>query len=311
MRRRLARPYGQSVSVARLASMLLAVAVLWMFYERMRDPATWRILADDEPSAEMPANVGVATDEVIVPGPNRTDDDELAAAQKNFEYIIDKAPLKTREMAAYWRLMAWSRSESFADLEKQARSDIPFTLLFEQPERYRGQPVRLRIHVRRAVEHSKPENDLGLKSVYEAWGATDESSTFPYVVVFPEELEGLPLGDDIRGEILFVGYFLKVMSYTDKLGKTRGAPLLIGRARLVKTPSATPPRSDASTVLFGVGLGGVVLIGSLLWMKLNPRKKTSVKDLPQELPLIGSFDSSAPPEAFVAGESPTKSPDAQ
>ena len=49
MRRRVARPYGHSISVTRLASLIMAMAVLWMFYERMKDPATWRGLADEEP----------------------------------------------------------------------------------------------------------------------------------------------------------------------------------------------------------------------------------------------------------------------
>ena len=311
MRRRVVHPYGQSISAARLASLILVMAVLWMLYERLRDPATWKMFAAvDGPATEPSVKVPHEFQETVVPGPNHKNEEELAAAQRNFEFIIDKAPLKSREMDAYWRLMAWSRTEPFADLEKQARRDVPFTLLFEQPERYRGQPIRLRLHVLRVLEHDKPENSLGITKVYEAWGSTDESSSFPYVVVFPERPEGLPIGTEIHGEIVFAGYFLKVMSYTDKLGKPRGAPLLVGRTRFVATPSTAPAKSDASTVLIAVLVGGALLLGSLIWMRMRPRKKSAVMTLPGELPAMGSLDSMTPVEGLFSTDiNTTESPD--
>ncbi len=311
MRRRVVHPYGQTISVTRLASMILAMAVLWMLYERMRDPATWKMFAGDEPAAtpvEPSEKVPHEDKETVVPGPNRKNEEELAAAQRNFEYVIDRAPLKSREMDAYWRLMAWSRTESLADLEKQARRDVPFTQLWEQPERYRGQPIRLRFHVRRALKHDPVENSLGIANVYEAWGATDESSSFPYVVVFPELPEGLSLGEEIRHEIVFVGYFLKIMSYTDKLGKTRGAPLLIGRARLVAAPLSTSTKSDSSTILIAVLVFGALLVGSYIWMGMRPRRKSTVMTLPGELPAMGSLDSKAPDEDIFSFDIKTESP---
>ncbi|MBC8114493.1 MAG: hypothetical protein H7062_08960 [Candidatus Saccharimonas sp.] len=312
MRRRVVHPYGQSISPTRLASLILAVAVLWMIYERMRDPATWKMFADGEPAiqpVEPSEKVPHEVKETIVPGPNHKDEDEMVAAQRNFEYVIDKAPLKSREMDAYWRLMAWSRTEPFADLEKQARRDVPFTLLWEQPERYRGQPIRLRMHARRVLEHDKPENSLGLANVYEAWGPTDESGSLLYAVVIPERPDRLPIGDDIRGEIVFVGYFLKIMFYEDKLGKPRGAPLLIGRAQFVATPSTMPTKSDTSTVLTAILVGGALLVGSLIWMGMRPRRKSSVKTLPGELPSLGSLDGNSPVEDLLTFDTKTEPAD--
>ena len=308
MRRRVVHPYGQTVSMTRLASMILAMAVLWMLYERMRDPATWKMFANEEPATKPVEKVPHEEKENVVPGPNHKDEDELAVAQRNFEYVIDKAPLKSREMDAYWRLMAWSRTEPLADLEKQARREVPFTQLWDQPERYRGQPIRLRLHVRRVLKHDPVENSLGIANVYEAWGATDESSSFPYVVAFPERPEGLPLGEEIHSEIVFVGYFLKIMSYEDKLGKTRGAPLLIGRARLVATPSATSNKTDSSTILIVVLFCGALLVGSYIWMGMRPRKKSAVMTLPGELPAMGSLDSKTPGEDIFSFDIKTESP---
>ena len=312
MRRRVVHPYGVTISAPRIASLILAVAVLWMLYERMRDPATWRMFANEEPaiqSVEPSEKIPREVKETVVPGPNHKDEDELAAAQRNFEYVIDKAPLKEREMDAYWRLMAWSRTEPLADLEKQARRDVPFTQLWEQPERYRGQPIRIRLHVLRVLKHDPVENSLGIANVYEAWGATDESGSLLYAVIFPERPEGLPFGEKSRSEIVFVGYLLKIMEYTDKLGKTRGAPLLIGRARLVAAPLSTSTKSDSLTILITVLVFGTLLVGSYIWMGMRPRKKSAVKTLPGELPAMGSLDSKSPGDDFFSFDIKAESPD--
>ena len=301
MRRRVPRPFGQSVSITRLASLIFAMALLWMLYGRMRDPATWRFLAKDEPDPKSIAKVPAEFKETVVPGPNHTNEDELAEAQRNFEFLIDRAPLKSREMDAYWRLMAWSRTEKLADLEKQARRDVPFTQLWDQPERYRGQPIHLRLHVRRVLEYDAPENTHGIKKVYEAWGWTDESRSFPYVVVMPERPEGLPIGTEIHGEIVFVGYFLKIMSYT-AFEKARGAPLLVGRARSVATPSLKSNQTDSSTVLILALICGVLLIGSSVWMGLQPRKKPTQRIMPDELPVMGSLSNRAFGDDLFANE---------
>lgn len=312
MRRRVVHPYGVTISAPRIASLILAMAVLWMLYERMRDPATWRMFADEEPATnpvEKVPHEEKETVETVVPGPNHKNEEELAAAQRMFEYVIDKAPLKEREMDAYWRLMAWSRTEPLADLEKLARRDVPFTQLWEQPERYRGQLIRLRFHVRRTLEWDASKNPHGITKVYEAWGATDESSSFPYVVVFPELPEGLRLGEESRSEIVFVGYFLKIMEYTDKLGKKRGAPLLVGRARVVATPLSTSTKSDPSTILIAVLFFGALLVGSYIWMGMRPRNKSAVKTLPGELPAMGSLDSKSPGDDFFSFDVKAESPD--
>lgn len=300
MRRRVVHPYGQSISATRLASLILAMAVLWMLYERMRDPATWKMFSSAEPVANPVEKVSLSDQETIVPGPNHKSDEELAAAQREFEYVIERAPLKSREMDAYWRLMAWSRTEPLADLEEQARREIPFTQLWEQPERYRGQPIRLRLHVRRVLEYDAPENPYGITKCYEAWGWTEESSAFPYVVVFPERPEGLSIGEEKSSEIVFVGYFLKIMSYADKLGKTRGAPLLVGRARLVATPSLASNKTDSSIALTAILIFGAAMVGSIIWMQVRPRKKSRVKTRLGDIPTLDSFEGTSSGDTFFS-----------
>jgi len=248
MHRKIARPYGQSTSMMRLVSMLMALLVLGALYERLRDPSTWKMFADDKSASEAVPTETVAQSEpeLVVPGPNDEDEAEVAAIQEFFELVTDKSILKPREMDAYWRLMDWSRTVPFDELKQRAKSDVPFTQLWEQPEKYRGKPIKLRLHVRRVLEYDAPENPSKLGKVYEAWGWT------------------------------------KVMTYT-AFDHNRGAPLLVGRARLISTPvTAVSTRSDSTSILVFV-IAGIIAAGIAIWAATRPRGKSSVTILPNTL----------------------------
>ncbi len=291
MRRYSARPYGGSVTGLRLVSMLMAISVLWMLYNRLNDPATWRAFVNDkEPASTQSAAETPSAPEIIIPGPNDLDEDEVASIQEQFELVTDKEKLKSREMDAYWHLMDWSRTQSFSDLEKRSIKNIAFTQLWEQPEYYRGKLIRLRLHVLRVQEFPGPKDQPSVKIVYEAWGGTTESRTLLYCVVFPDLPDGLPVETDVRAEIVFVGYFLKLMSYQaydQKTGvplmATRAAPLLIGRTKFISSPTPLPPpKSDPWIIPLAIG-GAILLIGMSVWASRSTRKKSKVRMLPDEL----------------------------
>lgn len=265
MRRRLARPFGQSISGSRAVSLLMLLIVLWMVFDWTRRPATWKWLADDhidqpDASAESvdglphgPVLPPIEAKEELVPGPNDKDPAEAADLKKKFELIRDRIALRPGEMSVYWQLMKWSRTEPLAALRKRAAKDVAFSQLWEDPGRYRGKLVRLKLHVRRVLRYETEENPLGIKTVYEAWGWTDDSKSFPYVVVLADLPPGLKVGTDVRGEIDFTGYFFKVMAYT-AFDVARGAPLLVGRARLSSSSAQSKPASSAAfmdTLLIG------------------------------------------------------------
>ncbi len=286
MRRYTARPYGGSVSGTRLLSMLMAILVLGMLYNRLKDPHTWRAFADDkEPAAAQVVAETPSELENIVAGPNDLDEDEVASVQDLFEMVTDKTPLKPQDMHAYWRLMDWSHTQPFAELEKRSHQDIAFTQLFDQPEKYRGKPIRLRMHVRRILESDAPKDQPSVDKVYEAWGWTDESRSFPYVVVFKDLPPGLPIGTDIRTEIVFAGYFLKVMSYK-AFDNNRGAPLLVGRAKLISTPPPPPPSKTDPWIIPIVLFGSILFIGASVWLSRSARKKSKMRMLPDDLSAV-------------------------
>lgn len=302
MRRRSVRPFGQSTSITRLLSMVMALAVLWALYRQVKDPALWRTLFD-QPKQSTPVEtkpVVEAEAEQITSGPDDRDEDEFAKAEVLFDLVTDKAPLKTREMEAYWKLMEWSRTQPFAEFSRRAKFDVPFTQLWDQPEKYRGKPIRLRLHVRRVLEYDPPDNPLNAKKSYEAWGWTDESRSFPYCVVFTDPPRDLPIGTDVRAEIDFVGYFLKIMTFK-AFDNARGAPLLVGRARLVSVPKTASTSQMDWTGVIAFVLACIAIVGYFVWSGTRSKYETKRSNLPNEL---AGFDSSNETTINVLGENP-------
>ena len=295
----------------RLASMLMALVVLWALYERLKDPGTWRLLVDERPTpADRSETSRPEVLEPIVPGLNDQDESEVAAIQDLFERVIDRAPLKPREMDAYWRLMDWSRTQPFDALARRARQDVAFTQLWEQPEKYRGQLIRLRMHVRRVLQYDSPDNPSNITKVCEAWGWTDESRSFPYVVVFADPPEGLPIGTDVRAEIDFVGYFLKVMTYT-AFDHARGAPLLVGRARLDagSTFADAKPAPTSPWVIGIILVGGILFVIWTIWSSGRTRTLPARKLLPTEFAPFSQTDSTPDDAPFHLGDLTSHSDD--
>ena len=293
MRRRTARPFGQSTSYARLVSMLMALVVIGFFYNRLKDPTIWRFITDDPLQAQEPdiqKQIAEEQPETLVPGPNDLDDESADEMRHLLDFVVDRAPLKTREMHAYWKLIDWSRTQPIRELERRAKANIPFKDFWEQPNQYRGELIRLRLHVRRVLQYDAPVNPSNIKTVYEAWGWTDDSLSFPYVIVFPEAPTGLPIGQDVRTEVVFTGYFLKIMTYT-AFDHPRGAPLLVGRVRLIQTNEgiAAPTPRFSNALLPIIGCGSILAIGAAFVVARRHKQKVQRASLPDSLSSSSSF----------------------
>ncbi|MBC7816233.1 MAG: terpene cyclase/mutase family protein, partial [Planctomycetaceae bacterium] len=175
-----------------------------------------RVIRDQEPRAEQKR----VTD---------LDPEEWKQAESQFGLLRDLYPLKEGEMPMCWRMLGWAEAQSFAELQRRVERDAEMKDLIEQPDKSRGRPVRLRLHIRRLLEWEPPENPLGVKRMYEAWGSASDTSVVPCVVIFTELPAGMKVGEEVRIDGDFAGYFLKVMSYSAQDGKKRGVPLLVGR----------------------------------------------------------------------------------
>ncbi len=297
MRRHTVRPFGQSIPASRLLSLLIALVVLWMLYTRLGDPATWRFVGysdDVEPVKVTAAKVATPSEpaELLVPGPNDLDPDEVADFQHKLELVANEQKLLPREMLLYWQLMEWACTQKMRDLEKRALKDVVFRQIWEEPEKYQGKLIRLRIHAQQTVrfetptkKDGEPTNSLGLKEVFEVWGPTDDAVPFHYVVICPEKPEALKLGPKAEGEIVFVGYFLKLMRYDARDGNKRGAPLLIGRMRMANAGIATKAPSSNETIYFSLAIVGLLLTAGLYALTtFRRRHRPEPQPLPANLP---------------------------
>ncbi|HEY5314137.1 MAG TPA: hypothetical protein VIK18_16515 [Pirellulales bacterium] len=217
-----------------------------------------------------------------VQGPLDADPEEREDAQEQFLAVSDKEELTAVDMPAYWRLMRWSRSQSFAELRKRAKRggvDLLFTHFAQEPEKHRGELVQLKLHLVRVVSFDAPENPAGIERTFEAWGVTDDDSrSNPYVVVFSEKPPELPLGAKIDEEATFVGYFLKDVGY-EAYNVRRYAPLLIGRLRWRDNPARAMLRDQKPDPRYlwpvtGIGMALLaVTVGGWIWRMRHPKKR--------------------------------------
>ncbi len=309
MRRRIVRPFGSSIPVSRAFSMLILLAVLGALYDMMRQPASWNWLSaneGDRPSASLTsepvASTGSPAPEKIIAGPNDLDPAEWAEFQSLSELVTDKSELRAREMLPYWKLLEWSHTQSLAELEQRARQEPALVQIWNEPAKYRGKPIRLRLHVRRVLEWETDasKNGLGASKVYEVMGWTDETKSLPYMVVLADKPPELPVGNEVEAEIVFVGYFLKIMTYQTFDDKSRGTPLLLGRARVVAR-TAGPARPvdlwQAGQYVLGGGLLVVLFALVVWWLPRGKKRKpaTTFTDAEIDRQWVPLDDTPTPP----------------
>lgn len=269
--------FFRGTEMPRLLTLVVMLGVLVLLMDLARDPKTWRWIAPDDNAAQAgPAQIDEpgkpAADDAqpAVEGPTDLDPAQRDAAREEFQAVADKVPLGPEEMPAYWRLMGWSLHQTTDELRRRADKEVTFRDLWNAPDKWRGKLVEIPVHLRRtATVRDLEENPLDLKTVYEIWGWNSDSQPYWYWMVVPRLPPGMPQGEDIYEEATFVGYFLKLLPYEDREGKTRATPLLVGRLVWHPAPDNPLARRDewkwttyiaaALLVLFAVRWGIVFL----------------------------------------------------
>ena len=286
MRRLSTRPEGSLFRRGewfRFVSMIMTLVILTMMFLRARDASMWRWLVNDHSpsSAADVAQVPAPSDGDVelFDGPTDEDPDEADAARELFAAISDKAALAPEEMPAYWRLWRWTRAQPLESLRNRARRDLTLSHFLEEPDKLRGQLVRLRLHLRRSLswEIGPEEKSGGAKVVYEAWGWSDESPNF-YCTVFTQPPAGMPIGPTVQDEVTFYGYFLKLLSYRDQQDKLRMAPLLIGRVERHVGVAVKTDESPWAWATLAVG-GAFILLLVIRWTRAYAFPKPPVERL--------------------------------
>ncbi len=201
--------------------------------------------------------------ETVIEGPADESPLEQEEIQRFFEVVTDKQPIGDTDMPAYYRLLKWARSRSFAELEERAKRDVPIAKLWREPEKHRGELIQLKIRVRQIVEWDDiSKNSAGVKTTFDLAGGTEESRGNPYVVVCSELPPEIKVATKTQAEVVFVGYFLKVIKY-EGFAATRGAPVLIGRVRAVSNNAHVATQKAAGLITLLV-IGSAVIVAVII-----------------------------------------------
>jgi hypothetical protein len=208
------------------------------------------------------------------PAPRVVEREPLPPPDNSLELsgVVDREPLNPRENPGYLSLLERVRSTPPDQLARDARRDVVFSQLINNPSRYRGLPIRVEGTLLRVLEQSSTGSKLFPRGqFYEGWAVTPDSQGYPWILVFEDPPGGLPVGDDLRAYFTFEGYFFKLMAYVAG-DTTRFAPLLVGRLRSVDAGSSAPLPSDSLPIPWWAPILGLLgFYGLVRWFSYARR----------------------------------------
>lgn len=200
--------------------------------------------------------------------------EELARFQLLFDELSmeairdDTVISRPAEVDAWFRLIELLKNAPEAKLADASVPRVGFRQLFEQPDEYRGQLVRIRGKAKRGYHVVAPKNIVGVEGYYVFVLLPAGGPTSPILVYSLATPEGFPeiKDKDIDKEVTelnesveFTGYFYKRTAYLAQDG-TRVAPVV-----LAKKPIWTPeqPKGDPQLPHWLQLLGGVLLAAAI------------------------------------------------
>jgi hypothetical protein len=222
-----------------------------------------------------------------------------------FQGVKDRTPMGMLDNPAYALLLERARSQTPAQLAAISRRDILLPHLWNDPARYRGVPVHVLGSALRILRYPSKLSKNGW--LYEAWVITPETSRAPYVCVFEDAPEGLPIGGNVSERVVFNGYFLKIMRYQAG-DAVRGAPVLVGRIGWTPADSAHPT-GDLTLKLSLIVVALFFLISLVRWgYQLRRLFVTPSRQPPPPAPPSDTIDPAAL-EAWIQSQSEEPSTD--
>ena len=260
----------------RLITMLGTLCILGMIIFRSinsgakKPPAAGRELEQTqaEGTERESASAGKAPDirklaekETVTPGPTDEDSEELDAAKDEYQVLTDGTQsIGELEMHAYRRVFDWVEHQSFAAMKKRAKTNIYLDDLLRSPEKFRGELMQIDLNVRQAIPVDGAP--LGVKTVYELRGFSEDSGAWLYFVIAPSLPEGMPTGANVEERVRVEGYFFKLHGYLEAGAKPRAAPLraplLIGRVKQLASSGEKATPADNNWLYLAAG--GFVLL---------------------------------------------------
>ncbi|MBY0523387.1 MAG: hypothetical protein K2R98_08305 [Gemmataceae bacterium] len=192
--------------------------------------------------------------------------------------IEDRKPVlnadqNSYESRAYCYLVFHAREIPVDALSKVASKQITYAHLWDDPKKYRGEPIHIEGRLKKLTRMDAPKilwND-GIRTLYEAWVFPEEYGANPFCVIFSELPKGVQTGEKIEYPVTFDAYFFKRYRYATVNRETRDAPLFIGRTFAIQ--GVKPAKPEAPGVFDGMLVptvmafvaGLVVLFFGLTW----------------------------------------------
>lgn len=251
-----------------------------------------------------PAKRPRAVAETPVPPPADTSD--------AFTGIQDKTEMSFRDYAAYAALLKRARQASPRELAAKSYRDLPYSELWDRPQRYRGVLLHVEGTARRVLVHQEVDKALAPKGkLYEAYVFNRESQNFPYILIFEEPPPGFPGGLDISERVSFDGYFLKLLAYLAK-DVPRAAPMLVGRLTWIPHVDETEGAAGTDTrIWLYAGLGLMTAYAAFRWL-FHMRRRFFGGSLASRRGSVGKPSETIEPEALSnwieqVGEEPEES----
>jgi hypothetical protein len=204
--------------------------------------------------------------------------DALTPAQQKlgpWAQVKDNATFLPAETEAWFLLWEEVRGKPVEELARASTGEVAYAQLVEQPDVYRGQPVRIRGRVLRETTKRAPTNSLGIDSYHQLTLAPRGGGDWPIIVYCLELPAGFPRGDNLAVDLEAVGLFFKNWSYAYD-GGLGLAPVLVNRTVNWQAPKSTLPVSptvDSKSALWAVGSAGVAVSVFLVWAVRQTRRR--------------------------------------
>ena len=173
--------------------------------------------------------------------------------------------ITTAEKPAYEAILVKVRNTPVEDLQRIAHTDVPFSVLMLDADRYRGDVVTLEGDLRRINRIAAAPNDSTTKDSWEVWLFTADSGLNPYRVILADLPDGVPQSDDLKPalRVRVTGYFFKRYSYATT-NNFHTAPLLIGKMSESSGPATShaqrPARNSRGLTLLAMGVFATFVI---------------------------------------------------
>ncbi len=231
--------------------------------EALKPPEPSKPVESNEPAPGQNEKKNAKEAAPLPAGPTDLDPEEREAAAEEFQAVADGTlGIPSMENHAYDRLLQWVSNQTIAQMRRRAKKDPVYTQFYQSPEKYRGQLFEFDLNLRRILKYEY--ND---RTLYEVWGWTAESRSWPYVGVVLDLPKGMPIGSDVDEQATMVGYFFKMQGYLEAGAKPRAsplqAPLFVGRLICAPTGRLQAKPSDWSWALFL--LAGFVIFLIIRW----------------------------------------------